>query len=61
MKTSLEIALEIISVQPMAPNLISDWIKVSKSESDLIKEGFKPVSSDTRFMWTKVDKKESEL
>ena len=55
--TPEEIANEILSVQPMPSDTFKKLYDASKSEEDLLKEGYKPVSSDTRLMWVKPGEK----
>lgn len=45
MKTPEQIAKEIITVQPMPIKVFHDLYKSAKSKEELIKEGYKPVSS----------------
>lgn len=47
-----QIAKELISVQPMGNNVVSDLYKVSMSETELKEQGYKPVSN-MGLMWTK--------
>jgi len=50
-----KIAEEIISVQPMDPELFKKLTDNSMSKEELIANGYKPVSS-LGLMWTKEDK-----
>lgn len=47
-----QIAKELISVQPMGNNVVSDLYKVSMAETELKEQGYKPVSN-MGLMWTK--------
>jgi hypothetical protein len=47
-----QIAKEILSVQPMPSNVISELYNISKSKEELEEEGYKPVSN-LGLMWTK--------
>jgi hypothetical protein len=47
------IARELASVQPMPSNTFSELYSISKSEKELIEEGYQPVSPDTKLMWVK--------
>ena len=49
-----QIAKELISVQPMGNNVMSDLHKVSMTETELKEQGYKPVSG-IGLMWTKND------
>ena len=49
-----QIAKELISIQPMGNNVISDLYKVSLTETELKEQGYKSVS-DMGLMWTKND------
>ena len=53
MKTPKEIAEELCAVQPMPADTFKKLYDAAKSEEELIKEGYKPVSEDTRLMWIK--------
>jgi hypothetical protein len=47
-----EIAAEILAVQSMPPDIFARMTEESMSESELIKNGYKPVSS-FNLMWVK--------
>ena len=49
-----QIAKELISIQPMGNNVISDLYKVSLTETELKEQGYKSVS-DMGLMWIKND------
>lgn len=51
-KIAEDIARELLSVQPMDSNVLSDLYKASKSREELIKEGYKPVSR-MGLLWVK--------
>jgi hypothetical protein len=51
--TPEQMAKEICSVQPIDPKFFNDFMKASKSESELIAEGYEPVCPATRLMWIK--------
>lgn len=46
------IAQEIASVQPM-PDALTELFKGSKSETELIEQGYEPVDPVTRLLWRK--------
>lgn len=47
------IAEEICEVQPFSKDLLKKLRQASIDEKELIEQGFKPVSEDTRLMWIK--------
>lgn len=48
-----QMALEILSVQPMESDAIKTLYEASKSEKELQEQGYEPISKDTRLMWVK--------
>lgn len=52
----VSIAQEITSVQPMPSDLFSKVYEQSKSEEQLIAEGYTPIDPATKLMWTKSNK-----
>lgn len=60
-ETAEKIAQDIVNVQPMGPEVGEAWMTLyenSKSEKQLMDEGYKPISEDTRLMWIKDDDSE---
>jgi len=47
-----QLAEELLSVQPMDNDVVSDLYKVSMTETELKEQGYKPVSN-MGLMWTK--------
>lgn len=54
MKTSKELAEEMVAVQPMPSNIFKDLLDVAKTEGELRAEGYEPVS-EHRLLWIKKD------
>lgn len=50
---------EILSVQPMPPNLFSDLLAVAEDEKTLIEEGYVPVSCH-RVLWIKKEDQDEQ-
>lgn len=51
--STFDIINQMVSVQPMDSNLLSDMEASLKSEQELLDQGYHPVDNSTKFMWIK--------
>lgn len=50
-----ELALSLLSVQPMPDNTLQGLLEVMENEADLIRDGYEPVS-ELNLLWVKASK-----